>query len=177
MITIQPFTEALAPAFQAINAAWIADMFVLEPHDEHVLAHPRATIVARGGVILFAMTPAGEPIGTGALMPTEPGAWELTKMGVLESARGTGAGALLLAALITRARALPDCDTLYLLTNHKCAAAIHLYEKAGFVHDAGIMTHFGTVYARCDVAMRYPLDDQGMNRRRPHPATCRVGPP
>ena len=155
MVTIQPFTDALAPAFQAINAAWIADMFVIEPHDEHVLAHPRATIVDRGGVILFAVTAAGEPIGTGALMPTEPGAWELTKMGVLASARGTGAGTLLLDALLARARALPDCETLYLLTNHRCTAAIHLYEKAGFVHDAGIMARFGAVYARGDVAMRY----------------------
>jgi len=38
-----------------------------------------------------------------------------------------------------------------------CAAAIHLYEKLGFRHDAGIMADYGARYARCDVAMRYAL--------------------
>lgn len=154
---ILPYTDALARHFADINAAWIEDMFVLEDHDRHVLAHPRAVIVDKGGVILFAATDDGAIVGTGALMPSEPGAWELTKMGVLAEARGTGAGAALLAALIERARDLPGIDTLYLLTSRKCAAAIHLYERAGFVHDADIMARFGHAYARCDVAMRYPL--------------------
>lgn len=156
-LTILPYTDALAPHFHAINAAWISTMFVLEPHDEHVLSHPREAIVDRGGTILFAAMPDGNIIGTGALMPTGPGAYELTKMGVREEARGTGAGAVLLAALVEHARALSDLDTLYLLTSHKCEAAIHLYEKAGFVHDAEIMTRFGSLYERCDVAMRFPL--------------------
>jgi GNAT superfamily N-acetyltransferase len=154
---IMPYTDALAPDFHAINAAWISDMFVLEPHDEHVLSHPRECVIDPGGVILFAATDDGRIIGTGALMPTAPGAFELTKMGVVPEARGTGAGARLLAALIDRAATLPGIDTLYLLTSRKCAAAIHLYERAGFTHDAGIMARFGASYARCDVAMRYPL--------------------
>ncbi len=157
---IIPYTDALAPAFHDINAAWISAMFALEDHDRHVLSHPREAIVDSGGVILFAATRAledgGEVVGTGALMPTAPGAYELTKMGVLAQARGSGAGALLLAALIERARALPALDTLYLLTSSRCEAAIHLYEKAGFVHDAEIMARFGSSYARCDVAMRLP---------------------
>lgn len=155
---ILPYTDALAPAFHAINAAWIADMFVVEPHDEHVLAHPREAIVDRGGIILFVADEAGTVVGTGALMPTGPGAWELTKMGVSAAARGSGAGGILLAALIERAAALPGIDTLYLLTSSKCAAAVHLYEKAGFEHDAAIMAAYGATYARCNVAMRFPLD-------------------
>jgi RimJ/RimL family protein N-acetyltransferase len=46
-------------------------------------------------------------------------------------------------------------DKIYLLTNRKCAAAIHLYEKLGFVHDEAIMRSFGARYERCDVAMSY----------------------
>ena len=42
-----------------------------------------------------------------------------------------------------------DCNNL--LSNAKCAAAVHLYEKAGFRHDAEIMAR----YERCNVAMRY----------------------
>ncbi|WP_375382700.1 hypothetical protein [uncultured Sphingomonas sp.] len=49
MPVILPFTDALAPAFRAINAAWIEEMFVLEAHDEHVLDHPREAIVEPGG--------------------------------------------------------------------------------------------------------------------------------
>ena len=44
---------------------------------------------------------------------------------------------------------------MYLLTNSKCAAAIHLYEKNGFEHDAEIMATYGARYERCNVAMRY----------------------
>ena len=155
-LAIIDFTDDLAPAFQAINAAWIAEMFTIEPHDAHVLAHPREAIVDKGGIILFARHPALGVVGAGALMPTEPGAIELTKMGVAASARGLGAGRVLLDALIDRARALAP-ETLYLLTNSRCEAAIHLYEAAGFRHDAAIMARFGATYARCDVAMRFPL--------------------
>ena len=79
---------------------------------------------------------------------------ELTKMGVRATARGLKAGEFLLAAMLDRAKAMP-VETLYLLTNARCAAAIHLYEKLGFRHDAAIMADYGARYARCDVAMRY----------------------
>lgn len=158
---ILPYTDALAPAFRVVNAAWIAEMFVLEPHDEHVLSHPRERIIDKGGVILFAEHPTLGVIGAGALMPVAPGRYELTKMGVAAAARGTGAGGLLLDALLDAAAGLRDLDTLFLLTSRKCAAAIHLYEKAGWVHDPEILAAYGATYDRCDVAMRYPE-----NRRR-----------
>ena len=72
MLTILPYTDALAPHFHAINAAWIDAMFELEPHDEDVLANPRARIVDKGGVILFAAHADHGVVGTGALMPTAP---------------------------------------------------------------------------------------------------------
>lgn len=156
MLTLLPYTDALAPHFRAINAAWIAEMFTLEPHDEHVLDHPREAIVDPGGVILFAHHAEHGIVGTGALMPVAPRIFELTKMGVTTEHRGTGAGAALLAGLLDRARAMP-VDTLFLLTSSKCQAAIRLYERAGFRHDAAILREYGGTYARCDVAMRYPL--------------------
>ena len=69
--------------------------------------------------------------------------------------RAFGVGTVL-GAVIARARQI-GADPLYLLTNRDCAAAIHLYEKLGFRHDAGIMADYGARYARCDVAMRYAL--------------------
>ena len=41
------------------------------------------------------------------------------------------------------------------MTNARCAAAIHLYEKHGFRHDAQILREYGSRYARSNVAMRY----------------------
>jgi DNA-binding MarR family transcriptional regulator len=153
-LSIEPFSDALAPAFHDINAEWIETMFAMEATDRDVLENPRARIIDPGGDILFARAAGLGLVGACALQKTGERQFELTKMGVLESARGRKAGAYLLDAVIRRANEL-GAETLYLLTNRKCAAAIHLYEKAGFVHDADIMARFGARYARCDVAMRY----------------------
>lgn len=153
-LVLHEFSDALAPHFRDINAQWIEAMFRLEDTDREVLDNPRARIVDPGGVILFVEAPGLGIVGACALQKTGERAFELTKMGVRESARGMKAGEFLLAAVIDRATSL-GADPLYLLTNQRCAAAIHLYEKLGFVHDAGIMERYGRRYARCDVAMRY----------------------
>lgn len=153
-LTIREFDDSLAGLFHDINATWIAEMFTLEPTDREVLENPRSRIIDPGGAILFVEAKGLGIVGTCALQKTGAYAFELTKMGVRESARGLKAGEFLLAAMIDRAREL-GAENLYLLTNHICEAAIHLYEKAGFVHDAEIMREYGARYARCDVAMRY----------------------
>ncbi len=153
-LTIREYSDDLAAAFHDINAEWIEAMFVLEPVDREVLENPRAAIIDAGGVILFVEAQGIGVVGTCALKATGGGGYELTKMGVRTSARGLGAGAFLLEAVIARAVQI-GADPLYLLTNKACAAAIHLYEKLGFRHDGGIMADYGARYARCDVAMRY----------------------
>ena len=157
-LTIRAYDDSLASAFYAINAEWIESMFVLEENDRKILEHPRETIIDRGGVILFVEDRELGPIGTCALIKIADGVFELTKMGVSERARGKKAGELLLRKVLERAKA-PDLgiETLYLLTNTKCAAAIHLYEKAGFKHDSEVMQRYGSRYERCNVAMRFPL--------------------
>lgn len=153
-MTIHEFRDDLAPHFRDINAEWIRAMFRLEPTDVDVLENPRARIIEPGGVILFVEVEGLGIVGTCALQKTGATSYELTKMGVRESARGLKAGEFLLAAIVDRARAL-RADPLYLLTNTACGPAIHLYEKLGFRHDAEIMARYGARYARCDVAMRY----------------------
>ncbi len=145
--------------FKAINAQWILALFALEPADEAVLDDPDGAIIAPGGAILLAEAPGLGIVGTVALRRQVDGAVELTKMGVLEDARGLGVGAFLLAAAIRRGLAMASerADAmLYLLTNSRCAAAIHLYERMGFVHDADVKARYGGRYQRCDVAMRHP---------------------
>jgi N-acetylglutamate synthase-like GNAT family acetyltransferase len=154
-LKIRPFSDDLAGHFHDINAEWISDMFTLEATDQEVLRHPRKNIIDAGGDILFVEAAGVGIVGTCALQKTGEHSFELTKMGVRAEARGLKAGEFLLAAVIERARAL-GADPLYLLSNAKCEAAIHLYEKAGFRHDADIMARYGARYQRCNVAMRYP---------------------
>ena len=153
-VVILPFTPDRARAFHDINVQWIEAMFALESTDREVLENPEDRIMARGGDILFASVPELGIVGTCALQKTGDHQFELTKMGVLETARGLKVGEALLAAVLERAREL-DAQFLYLLTNHRCAAAIHLYEKLGFRHDGDVMERFGARYDRCDVAMRH----------------------
>ncbi|HWU01216.1 MAG TPA: GNAT family N-acetyltransferase [Novosphingobium sp.] len=158
-LTLRPYRGDHAPreldeAFYRINAQWVQAMFTLEEKDIELLSHPHAQIIEKGGEILFVETPEAGIVGTCALIRMEEGVFELTKMGVSEAARGRKAGEFLLAATLERAREI-GIETLYLLTNRKCAAAIHLYEKLGFEHSAQIMARYGSRYARCDVAMLY----------------------
>ncbi len=153
-LTIHEYRDDLAQAFHDINVEWIEAMFRLEPTDREVLENPRARIIDAGGTILFVEAQGLGIVGTCALQKTGEHSVELTKMGVLASARGMKAGEFLLQAIIARGQAM-GADPLYLLTNSQCAAAIHLYEKLGFQHDAVIMAQYGARYARCDVAMRY----------------------
>jgi GNAT superfamily N-acetyltransferase len=153
--SILPWSPDLATAFHDINAQWIEAMFALEATDRLILENPQSLIINKGGDILFVAVGGLGVVGTCALMPSKDvGAFELTKMGVLDNARGLKAGEFLLAAVVERAREM-KIETLFLLTNKKCEAAIHLYEKLGFVHDTGIMATYGARYERCDVAMLF----------------------
>jgi len=129
-------------------------MFTVEPIDDKVISDPKTYIIDRGGYIWFALNDDGEPVGTCALMKRGDGVFELTKMGVSPTARGKKVGEQLLQQILKSAPTIAF-DTLFLLTNAKCEAAIHLYEKLGFKHDNDIMTRFGSAYERCNVAMRY----------------------
>jgi DNA-binding MarR family transcriptional regulator/GNAT superfamily N-acetyltransferase len=153
-LTIRGYEEGFAPHFKAINEEWISTMFRMEQADREVLEDPRTHIIDPGGAILFVEASGLGVVGTCALRKTGAGSAELTKMGVRASARGLKAGEFLLAAAIARASEM-GIDDLYLLTNSKCAAAIHLYQKLGFEHDAEVMAKHGARYQRCDVAMRY----------------------
>ncbi len=155
MLEVVPYSPDLKNAFYDINAQWISNMFQLEELDLKVLKNPEDMILQTGGFIFFIKHPDFGIVGTCALRKTGEGQFELTKMGVLEEARGLKAGETLLQYVIqfVRDQNIPYC---YLLTNANCKAAIHLYEKNGFVHDQEVLDNYGGLYTRCDVAMRLP---------------------
>lgn len=156
---IREYSDELAHHFRDINAEWIEMMFTLEPADLEMLDNPRPKILDPGGLILFVEAAGLGIVGTGALLRSPDGPIELVKMGVRQSARGLKAGEFLLTALIERAIQL-GANPLFLVTNSRCEAAIHLYEKQGFRHNAGIRKQYGARYERCDVGMLYSPDEE-----------------
>lgn len=149
-----PFAPALAPFFNSINREWIEAIFSLEQTDRDVLERPEELIIRPGGQIWFARHRDHGVVGTCALLKKGEGVFELTKMGVRSPIRGLKVGEKLLQHVLTQAATM-NIHCLFLLTNKKCEAAIHLYEKNGFEHCEDIMRRFGKSYRRCDVAMRY----------------------
>lgn len=175
VLSVREYDDALAGDFKDINLEWINSMFQLEDADRETLDHPREKIIDVGGTILFVEARGLGIVGAGALMPAKPAhAVELTKLGVLEKARGLKAGEFLLRALIERAQTM-HAAPLFLLTNKRCAAAVHLYEKLGFKHDKAIMARYGAEYARCDVAMQYTPDGSKRSAIPDRPGTGTPG--
>ncbi len=154
MTEILPYSPELKPYFYEINHEWISNMFKLEPLDLKVIKNPEEMILKDGGYIWFAKHPTLGVVGTCALRKTGDGEYELTKMGVLEKARGFKVGESLLQYVIDFAKSEATVELCYLLTNSSCKAAIHLYEKNGFKHDQEIKNRFGQSYERCNIAMK-----------------------
>lgn len=140
--------------FRLLNEAWISRDFVIEPCDQAVLDDPRTHILDPGGQICIAEFD-GEIVGCCALIVMEPDRFELAKMTVSEKARGHGAGRRLLQFAIDEARRM-GASRLYLESNTKAAAAIHLYEQLGFRH-LPAPAHLSQ-YARANVFMEMDLN-------------------
>lgn len=151
-VHLVPFDPGLAAHFARLNREWIERFFVLEPADLAVLNDPHAAVIARGGMIYFALL-GDEVVGTCAVMPHEPGTLELAKMAVSPSAQGRGVGRLLGEACIAFARTT-DAHTLMLHSSSKLGPALHLYETLGFRHAP---MPPGVEYARADVHMELAL--------------------
>ncbi|MEV5609107.1 GNAT family N-acetyltransferase [Streptomyces sp. NPDC052225] len=142
-----------AEAFRALNEEWIARLFTLQEQDRAVLDDPFGRIVGPGGDVLLAREPGrGTVVGCVALISYPQAVFELAKMAVAPAAQRRGIGRQLIAAAIDRARALGGAR-LFLGTNSKLAAAIHLYEEAGFARITRDRLPVSDYYARADTLM------------------------
>ena len=149
---IVDFHERFAPAFKALNVAWISRYFALEPKDLEVLDDPVGKVTGPGGHILMALED-GEAIGCVALMAMKDGGFEVAKMAVTEAHKGRGIGRNLMAACIERARQA-GAKRLYLETNSGLAPALGLYRSFGFQE---VQPAKPSPYARADVMMELRL--------------------
>lgn len=153
-ITIREFQPGDEIAFRRLNEAWITRYFAIEPKDEYSFANPQQTILDRGGRIFFAIQ-NGQAVGCCALLLMKPGEYEVSKMAVAESSRGSGIGRRLLESIIEQARNA-GATRLYLETNRKLTPAISLYESVGFQHLSPERI-IPSPYARADVYMELLL--------------------
>jgi GNAT superfamily N-acetyltransferase len=145
---IVEFAPEHAPAFKALNEAWITKYFAIEAKDREVLDDPKGKIVDPGGRIFMAFKDA-EPVGCVALIRMADGGYEVAKMTVAETLRGSGLGKLLMQRCI-EAGAEAGAPRLYLETNSTLGPALGLYRTMGFV-DVAKASH--SDYARGDTWM------------------------
>lgn len=144
---IVEFEPRHAEAFRVLNEAWISKYFVLEPKDREVLNDPQGKIIDKGGRIFMAVRD-GEAVGCVALLKMDDGGYEVAKMTVSETLRGSGLGKLLMQRCIEVGEEL-GATRLYLETNSSLAPALGLYRAMGFKDLAPVETP----YARADVFM------------------------
>ena len=131
---IVEFATEHALAFKTLNEAWIAKYFAIEAKDRLVLDDPQGQIVDPGGRIFMAFKD-GEAVGCVALIAMADGGFEVAKMTVKETLRGSGLGRRLMQRCID-AGAEVVAPRLYLETNSTLGPALALYRAMGFV-DAG----------------------------------------
>jgi len=143
-IRIEVFQPEHAPAFDALNRAWLVDHGLLEPADEEHLTDPWNSILVPGGQIFVAIRDE-EVIGTCAVVPQHlvplprngdtPGGRvaEIVKLVVAPAARGQGLGRRLVAACLAHARQ-HGVRRVVLLSSTRLGSALKLYEAMGFQH-------------------------------------------
>jgi N-acetylglutamate synthase-like GNAT family acetyltransferase len=153
-VVYRPFAGGDAAAFRDLNVAWIVQLFVMEPQDHAVLNDPEAYIIARGGHI-FVGEEGGRVVACCALVPREPGCFELSKMAVDESLRGRGIGRGLVEYAVAQGKSL-GASRLYLETNTKLPNAILVYQAAG-CRELPAERIVPSAYARSNVYMEMLL--------------------
>ena len=152
-VAIRSFRPGDEAAFRDINLEWIERFFVVEQKDRDVLGNPKKYILDPGGAILLAVD-GDTPLGVVALMVMGEGSVELAKMGVRPEAQGKGAGRLLVAGAVAKAREM-GMRRVYIETNSKLGPALKPYHDAGF---QPVREPIPSPYARADVQLELFLD-------------------
>lgn len=151
------YRQEFKPVLLDISLQWLNRYDLLEDIDVEMLTHPEH-ILDSGGHIFLAEQQDGQIIGMVMLEP-RGSSCELLKLGVLESARGQGAGAMLLDAAISCAEE-EGFEKITLCSNHQLEAALKLYESRGFWY----IDYEERQFQLSDVAMELMLKQSHANR-------------
>ena len=147
---IVDYADRYGDAFERLNREWLEKHFCVESIDAEILSDPQTTVIDPGGAILYLLRGA-EVVGTVALKHAGEGVYELTKMAVTNAHQNKGFGRVLMCAALDRFAELGG-NKLYLESHSSLAAALALYESAGFRHEAPPAP---SDYERADIYMVY----------------------
>lgn len=127
---IVEYQEKYKQYFIDFNTAWIVDNFgFLEAEDLDTFAHVEESL-AKGAMIYFALE--GETVLAACMAhPMEGGTWEICKLGSNKYCPHKGAGSAVFKAAMDWA-IQHGAKRLFILSNSKLKAALHIYEKFGF---------------------------------------------
>lgn len=150
---IVPYEPRFKKDFIEMNTAWISEMFEMEAEDEREMGAIEPYL-KRGGQIFFALDEQEQVMACCMIAPREDGDWEIMKFAARGMYTGTGAGSACLQACIdyARKRQLPK---IIIVSNRKCAHAVHLYRKFGFAEIPVDRERFP--FARADIAFEKRL--------------------
>lgn len=116
--------------FIQFNKDWIIDNFgVLEKEDIETFDTIDEEL-AKGGMIYFAVE-GGVVLAACMTKPMENGTWEICKLCSNKNRQHKGCGSAVFGAAVQWAVG-HDAKRLFILSNSRLRAAIHIYEKHGF---------------------------------------------
>ncbi len=127
---IVPYDPKYKAAFIEMNQMWISEMFSIEEEDIRELGSIEQYI-DRGGQVFFALGEREDVMACCMIAPREDGDWEIMKFAAKGMYTGTGAGSACLKACIDYAEE-KRVKRIVIVSNRKCAQAVHLYRKFGF---------------------------------------------
>ncbi len=137
-IRIIHFSDKFKDDFYRLNAQWLNEFYFITKEDGVILRNPEK-IIENGGWVFFALLD-DVPVGTCAIVPESDSTYELIKMAVDLQAQGKGIGSLLMQACLQIAKE-HNAKSVTLETAVPLKAAIHLYEKFGFIKTSEEYTH------------------------------------
>ncbi|MDO4168660.1 MAG: GNAT family N-acetyltransferase [Lachnospiraceae bacterium] len=146
------YQEKYKADFIQFNTDWIVDNFgFLEPEDRETFEHIEDSLV-QGGMIFFAVEDEVVLATCMAKPLNDDGVWELCKMGSNKQVSHKGAGSAVFEASMNWAID-HGAKKLFILSNSKLKAALHIYEKYGF-QEIKLNDY---EYVRGDIAFEYEV--------------------
>lgn len=139
--------------FIQFNTDWIEDNFgYLEAEDIETFNHIEESL-EKGAMIYFAVE-NGNVLATCMAKPLNDETWELCKLGSNKQLPHKGAGSAVFEAAMHWA-VRHGAKKLFILSNSKLKAALHIYEKYGF-HEVKLDDY---EYVRGDIAFECIVGD------------------